>query len=105
MYYIVDIQGFQYKDSDFICKEIAIFKHSSLSASASSSEISHRIVQLPIPQTWFNQHDVITKHLEWTTNNVHGLSWNNGCAHLGFKDGGNKKTGAVIALSGFKIFP
>ena len=62
-----------------------------LSASASSSEINHRLVQLPIPQTWFNQKDVITKHLEWTTNNVHGLSWNNGCAHLAFKDVGNKK--------------
>ena len=64
--YILDVQGFQYKNNEFICKEIAIIN-------ITSGKLFCRQVNMAQPLHWFN--NIIIKHIKWTTKNVHGLSW------------------------------
>lgn len=64
MLFIVDVQGFQYKNSDFICKEIAVLRNFTC---------SHVIVNAPINYDQLNQK---FKHqVDWLTENCHGLRW------------------------------
>lgn len=64
--YIIDIQGFQYKDSNFIIKELAIIN-------VNNGLIKHTLIEMQHNMSWFSQ-DII-KHLDWNTNNTHGLKW------------------------------
>lgn len=64
--FIVDIQGFQYKDSDLICKEIAVIN-------INSGERHHHIVNFPYKKEWLE--GSFRQHVEWTSNNLTGLDW------------------------------
>ncbi|KAK9694271.1 hypothetical protein QE152_g33633 [Popillia japonica] len=64
--FIVDIQGFQYKESEFIIREIAIYD-------IESNMIDHALIKLQHAVTWFSPD--VRKHMQWCTNNIHGLEW------------------------------
>jgi hypothetical protein len=64
--FIVDVQGFQYGTSNFICKEIAIIN-------TINGKSDHAILKLPFDKTLFNRR--IEKQWNWLTNNLHRLQW------------------------------
>jgi hypothetical protein len=55
--FIVDVQGFQYGTSSFICKEIALID-------TITGNVDHAILKLPFDKQW-----------DWLTHNLHGLQW------------------------------
>jgi hypothetical protein len=67
--FIVDVQGFQYGASNFICKEIAIIN-------TINGKSDHAILKLPFDKTLFNHRT--EKQWNWLTNNLHGLQWATG---------------------------
>lgn len=64
--FIVDIQGFQFKDSEFIIREIAIYD-------MQTNFVEHKLIKLQHSITWFSPN--VRKHMQWCTKNVHGLPW------------------------------
>jgi hypothetical protein len=64
--FIVDVQGFQYGTSSFICKEIALID-------TITGNVDHAILKLPFDKTLFNRR--IEKQWNWLTNNLHRLQW------------------------------
>jgi hypothetical protein len=64
--FIVDVQGFQYGTSNFICKEIAIIN-------TINGKSDHAMLKLPFDKTLFNHRT--EKQWDWLTNNLHGLQW------------------------------
>jgi hypothetical protein len=64
--FIVDVQGFHYGTSNFICKEIAIIN-------TINGKSDHAILKLPFDKTLFNRR--IEKQWNWLTNNLHRLQW------------------------------
>lgn len=62
----IDVQGFQHKNSNFICKEIAIYDYE-------TGNIYHKIVSLPIPYDCLS--DEFKNQVLWLTVNFHGLEW------------------------------
>lgn len=62
---IVDIQGFQYKNSKFLCKEIAILK---------DFLCFHHIVGISMDYNYLCNE--MKGQIEWLQQNLHGLSWN-----------------------------
>jgi hypothetical protein len=64
--FIVDVQGFQYGTSNFICKEIAIIN-------TINGKSDHAMLKLPFDKTLFNHRT--EKQWNWLTNNLHGLQW------------------------------
>ncbi len=69
--FIIDVQGFQYKTSPFICKEIAIIN-------IENQDVHHRMFDCPMPLNLL-EHG-FQNQVDWTTKNVHGLSWDNNCS-------------------------
>lgn len=67
MLFILDVQGFQFKDSGFICKEIAIIN-------IKNGTVYHRYINQPLPLSWISFH--ARNQIEWTSRNIHGLYWN-----------------------------
>lgn len=65
--FILDVQGFQFKDSDFVCKEIAILNQA-------TGQLYHHFINLPIPSKWLSED--FRRQVQWTTQNLHGLDWN-----------------------------
>ena len=69
----IDVQGFQYEHLvPFQCKEIAILN-------ARTMECVHKFVEMPISIEAWNYK--LQQYFNGTTNQVHGLDWNqsNGC--------------------------
>lgn len=65
--FIIDLQGFQYDDSEFVIKEIAILD------TRDGGTVHHAIFNRPIIKNWFTS--TIKEHLDWTTKNIHGLDY------------------------------
>lgn len=68
--FIIDIQGFQFEQSEFIIREFAI-------KNIATGEFFHKITNLKSRIEWFNEK--IRRHMNFTTDNIHGLSW--GCSY------------------------
>jgi hypothetical protein len=66
---IVDIQGFQHKRSDFICKEISILKCDINRI----YETHHYFFRFPICEHQLSVE--FEKHMKWIQRNIHGISW------------------------------
>jgi hypothetical protein len=64
--FIVDVQGFQYGTSSFICKEIALID-------TITGNVDHAILKLSFDKTLFNHRT--KKQWDWLTHNLHGLQW------------------------------
>lgn len=62
----IDLQGFQFAKSNFICKEIAIFDDE-------TKEIVHKIVKSPLPFECLSKD--FQMQVRWLTENLHGLEW------------------------------
>ena len=76
--FILDVQGFQYKGSEFICKEIAIIN-------TENGDIYNVMVKPLHGTEWFNEK--IQNRLVWLTDNIHGLDWNDtGFTHISYED-------------------
>lgn len=75
--FIIDVQGFQYKNSDFLCREIAIIN-------INADKMYHKYVQLPIDLGCLSES--FCKHIEWTTRNIHGLLWDDEFSSWGDED-------------------
>ena len=67
MSFIVDVQGFQYKDSDFICKELTL-----LPVESCSSEI-HIFFKFCIKFEHLEK--LLQRQANYLTSHVHGLIW------------------------------
>ncbi|KAF2888902.1 hypothetical protein ILUMI_17271, partial [Ignelater luminosus] len=67
----VDFQGFQHKNSDFLCKEIAIYD-------GKSRKLNHHLLTAPLPYQYLSSE--YKGQALWLTANLHGLEWcnNNG---------------------------
>lgn len=63
---LLDIQGFDYKNKSFICKEIAIFN-------VESGKHVHKIVKIPFSTNWMETN--VYNHMKWMSNELHGLEW------------------------------
>lgn len=61
---IVDVQGFQYKTSDFFCKELAI---------VNNETSKHYFFNIHITKEVLS--DQFLRQSRWLTKNLHGLSW------------------------------
>lgn len=66
--FILDCQGFQYSTSNFLCKEIAIIN-------IENGCVFHQMFEPLIPTDLLNNN--FKKQIQWNTNNIHGLSWEN----------------------------
>lgn len=64
---IVDFQGFQWKTSEFMCKEFAI-KHLNF-----QTDINHYLFNFPFDLEHFQNE--IQRHFKFLTDNIHGLEW------------------------------
>jgi len=64
MLFIVDLQGFQYRNSEFLCKEITVLKNYSC---------FHEIVNFPLHSEQLEKK--FKYHINWVTRNIHGLKW------------------------------
>lgn len=61
----LDVQGFQYKKSEFLCKELAFKKE--------NGEIKHFIFNFIIGEEHLNAD--FAKQIKWLRNNIHGFEW------------------------------
>ncbi|KAK9744470.1 hypothetical protein QE152_g7673 [Popillia japonica] len=66
--FIIDFQGFQYKDSKYFIKELAIYD-------TINNKVYHEFIKMKHLFSWFN--DRITNDMEYFTKNVHGFEWKN----------------------------
>lgn len=64
--YFIDMQGFQFKTSKFVCKEISVLNSENI-------QYKHTQVSIPFPLEMFGSE--VRNHMNWLTNNIHGLSW------------------------------
>lgn len=64
--YIIEVQGFQYKQSEFTIKELALLN-------VYDGQCQHFLVEQSHPKDWFSS--AVRRHIEYTTNNIHGLDW------------------------------
>lgn len=64
--FIVDIQGFQFKDSEYFIKEIAIYN-------LDTHIVNHTFIRPPNNSSWFSPS--VKRHMQWLCNNIHGLDW------------------------------
>lgn len=80
--WIVDLQGFDYGRDlmKFTCKEIALIN-------SDNGYYVHRFINLPLDIQVFTSK--LQNHINWLTNNVHGLEWNmkgDGCKSINYED-------------------
>jgi hypothetical protein len=65
--YVIDVQGFQYRSSPFIPKEVTV-------VSCETGEVVfHRLVSPPIPYSLLGGD--FRAQIKWTTRKLHGLLW------------------------------
>ena len=60
---IIDLQGFQYKQSDFFCKELTIFKFDYIKV----NEVHNFKFKYALPQRYL--HKDFSKQIKWLCNN------------------------------------
>lgn len=70
---IIDLQGFQYKDSEFIVKELAV-------VCCNTKQQAHYLFKPPYPFSSL-PHDKKTQY-RWLERNHHGLKWSQGYIQL-----------------------
>lgn len=69
---IVDVQGFQYKQTRFICKELAII---SIDNNLHTPQPKHYLFNYDFDENYLS--DTFRKQINYLTINLHGLMWNN----------------------------
>lgn len=68
--YIVDVQGFQFIDTDFIPKEISVVN------AERGAQVCHLLFKPPIPFDYLEE--TFVNHIQKTSYDIHGLDWDDG---------------------------
>lgn len=65
--FIIDVQGFSFPEENvFLCREITIFN-------IENKDYVHKFVKLPFTRKMMCS--TVLNHINFTTNNIHGLEW------------------------------